>query len=775
MATAQQKPHSPNIGIEVPGSAGFGDLTPPAVAVPKEAEYAPVREIRSEDLVNLGARLNGLFDQYRADRRILELRLLRCQRQYLGIYDPEIEQALNPNRSKAYPKLTRVKCISVLSKLMNLMFPGNEKNWCIEAAPSPDISLEDVKEALTAANKRDQDAGIPVKPPDMQYTMDAVHQLMVDRAEKLTTVIDDQLQELGGDQHCDYIALNRQALESGIKYGLGLLRGPFARETKSVVWEESDKDPSVPYMPKVKKVFKPVFEFVPIWDFYPDLSAKSFHAMDGYFLRKVMSKHQILDLCKRPDFMHEQIINYLNMYPVGNYRALEFELELRVMGVRMNVNDQKPDTQKYEVKAWIGKLDGHMLQLCGAEVPEDKLAEQLNAEVWFIDGHVIKCTLDPWAKVWPEEVHTLHHFLYDHDDTSPVGFGLPYAIRDSQLMVAAATRMLLDNASIVCGPNLELNTKLLRADQDLSSIRSYRIWYRDDDDPATAQYPAVRNVEVDAHMKELMQIVELGMKFADMETFVGPANGGDQSQMPSEPYRTASGASMLRGETALPFKDMIRAFDSFTQSILTSIVIFNKVFNPSQVHDGDYNIIARGATSLIAKEVKGMNADQLVTTLTPEEKLHVDSRKLLSVRLKSRDMEDIMVSDAEAQRRQQAQDQDQDKQDQQQDKQAEALLRKTLAESYKNIATGQKNLSAADAQTIDAFLQVLERGLAINGTNTAAAQPAGPNSPGDQDSSPDQGPGPDGPAIPQLGGPPVPGGPGQAPQGQPNNLPSAAG
>jgi hypothetical protein len=704
------------------------EIEPPNVPVPGGTADAPVTVVKSEQLRMLGVRLMSLFDQYRSDRRIAELRWLRNQRQYLGIYDPEVEQLMSPNRSKAYPRITRVKCITVLSHLMNLMFPGNERNWELQPAPDPDITMDDVKEAVQAAQTKDQAAGVQPKPMTLDYAMDAIHQLMIDRAEKLSVVIDDQLQELGGGQDYDYIALNREVLQSGIQYGLGLLRGPFARKSKTVIWDMTPDPQTGQQIPTPTKVdcFRPLFEFVPVWDFFPDLAAKTFASMDGYFLRKVMSKSQLVALAKRSDFMSDVIKTYLRMYPVGNYKPLEYEQELRVMGVKANVNDMKADSQKYEVLAWYGKLDGQSLADCGGDVPEDKITDELDAEIWFVAGNVIKCALDPWKKLG-HDVKTLHPFLYDKDDTSPIGFGLPNAIRDSQMMVAAATRMLLDNASVTCGPNVELNTDLLRADQDLSSISSYKIWYREGTDMA-AQWPAVRNVQIDSHMKELMEVITLGLKFADTETFVGPANGGDPSQAPSEPMRTAAGASMLRGNAALPFKDMVRAFDGLTQSVVTSIVQFNRVFNPKKVHAGDYNVIARGATSLIAKEVKGMQADQLVQTMTPEEKVYVDSKKLLTYRLRSRDMDDVLVSDSEAQRRQQAQTQEQEEQENQQKELAQATLRKLLSDAYKNISAGSKNTAAADAQTVGAFLDILERGLNING---AAQQPAALPPPGD--------------------------------------------
>ena len=726
------------------------DQTTPDVTVPAPSADAPVKTIPGENLASLAAKLMQLFEQYRSDRRIAELRWLRNQRQYLGIYDPEIEKEMNTNRSKAYPKITRVKCITVLSKIMDLMFPGNERNWSLDPAPDPDISMDDVREAVAAARQRDQASGVPEAPMTIQYGMDAVHQLMLDRAEKLSVVIDDQLQELGGDQNYDYVALNREVLQSGINYGLGILRGPFAREGKTVVWEMAD-DPQSPGqqlpMPKVKKHFKPQFEFTPIWAFYPDLAAKTFASMDGYFIREVMSKSQLQGLRKRKDFFSDQIERYLTMHPTGNFKPLEFEQELRVMGVKANVNEMKADSYKYQVLVWHGKVDGHMLQQCGVTVPQDKLIDELDAEVWLADGWVIKCDLNPWAKLG-EDVRDIHPFLYDRDDTSPLGFGLPNAMRDSQMMVAAATRMLLDNASVVCGPNLELNTDLLRADQDLSSMRAYRIWYREGTD-AAAQWPAVRNVQIDSHMSELLEVIKLGLQFADAETFVGPANGGDASQMPSEPFRTAAGASMLRGNQALPFKDMVRSYDSFTQSVILSIVAFNRVFNPNSVHVGDYNVIARGATSLIEKEVRGMQADQLAQTLSPEEKLWVDAKKLLRYRLRSRDMDDVMVSDSEAQRRQQQQDQEQEEQEQQQQELMRAQVRKLAADAYKNVAAGQKNVSAADAQTIDAFLSILERGVALNG----AQQPDQDPQAGDGGADPTAQPGPGGPNGPGLPAP----------------------
>jgi ribosomal protein S20 len=183
------------------------------------------------------------------------------------------------------------------------------------------------------------------------------------------------------------------------------------------------------------------------------------------------------------------------------------------------------------------------------------------------------------------------------------------------------------------------------------------------------------------------------------------------TKMPSEPFRTAAGASQLKGDAALPFKDMIRAFDCTTQSIVHAMVMFNRKFNPKLTPEGDYNVIARGATSLMAKEVRGMQADNLAQTLTPDEKMYVDARKLLKVRVAVRDMEDIMVDDAEAARREAQQAATSAQQQDQQNRMFEANLREALANAFKSITQGQKNTATADAESVNAAEQLLEKGM----------------------------------------------------------------
>lgn len=433
--------------------------------------------------------------------------------------------------------------------------------------------------------------------------------------------------------------------------------------------------------------------------------------MDGYYVRMVLSKSQLRKLRKRDDFFEGGVNKVIEMHPKGNYKARDFESQLKSMGTAAHVKDEETSAGhgRYEILVWHGPVSANTLMHAGAEVKDADRGSDVEAEVWIVGNEVIKADVSPWYKLGID-IRTAHTFVFDDDDTSPVGNGVPNIMRDSQMAVSASARMLLDNASVVCGPNIEVNTDLLTDSQDRTSIHAYKVWEREGIG-MEAQTPAVRNIAIDSHMTELLSTIELFMNFADTETFIGPATGGDMSQGPSEPMRTAAGASMLRGDAALPFKDIIRNFDSFTQSVIHALVMFNMKFNPNRAKAGDYNVIARGATSLIAKEVRGMQLDQMAATLTPEDKMHVDDRKFLEARFAVRDLEDYLLPQHVAQQNiEKSQAQNEEMQKVQMDT-MRAELRKTLAEAFKDITQGQKNSAAADANAVETAVGILEAGL----------------------------------------------------------------
>lgn len=688
------------------------------------AALAQPVQLNPDALKALGALLSSRFSQYESDRRLAELKWLQNARQVLGVYDPDIDKQIDKNRSRAYPKLTRVKCVSFLSRMMNLLFPADDKNWGVGPSAVPDLSQEDLQQVLDGlmapAGITDPEqqkatralfAGVQQPPapiPSDEQIEAAIRKFAQQRADRLALEIEDQLQELGGNKAQDYVALVRKVLASGIQYGAGVLYGPFVKEQESRTWQLANgRLTAVP-----KTLFRPRFEFVPLWDYYPDMAAKCFEQMDGAFIRRVMSKSQFVALKKRSDFFSDAVDKVLRENPTGNYKRKAHETDLRSLGSQTNA--ASGETGKYEAVVWDGFVAADDLARCGVNVPQKFMGDSVKATVWLAGNEVIKAELNPWVSLLDDAygICMHHHFVFEEDESFLLGNGLPNIMRDSQMGVCAATRMALDNASVQ--RVFEVNTALLGSTgQDVTTIDPDMLIYRDDDNPATANVPAVRAVELPLGLEKMQALIAMFQQFADQETFVGAATGGDMQKGPSEPFRTAAGASMLRGDAALPFKDVVRNFDRFTESVIGSLITFNRKFNDNANIRGDFTALARGATTLIAKEVQGMMIDQLGQTLTDEEKPYLNARGLLRARLKARDLQvaDIVYDDAKCDQIDEQRRQAAEKAAAQADKLAEATVRKTLSDVLKNIAQANKNAAGAEAEIANVILAALEKGL----------------------------------------------------------------
>jgi len=634
----------------------------------------------------LGRMLSSRFEQYEKDRKALEEQWMKNLRQFRGVYDPEIQSKIAPGQSRAYPKITRQKVIGTVARLMEMLFPQTEKNWGIAPSPIPNLSEEDLQATLDLMQEEAQGADLPTDQIEKR-----IREVAEGKAEKMSRMIDDQLSET------EYITRAKKVVFSGCLYGTGLLEGPFTKMEKKRKWRRNPITRK--YEAEEVKSLKPFYEVLPVWNWYPDLSAKSLDQQDGYFKRPVMSRAQVAALADRPDFFADKIRDWLRKNEGGNYKERWWETEIRKDGDRKN--PENLSGRKYELRRWCGTLSGHDLQAAGETISEDRLSDEHESEVWLLDNVVIKAKLNPSDT----RRRPIHEFIFEEDDINLAGIGLPQVVRDSQLGICEAVRMMFDNGSITCGPSLLLRLGLLAPGQD-TNIHSFKTWFADPDAENTNVSP-VENINIENHIADLLQIVKLSMEFMDAETALPPPALGDVTQGGSEALRTRGNASMFLGAASLPIRDTVRNFDSFTTSFISSLYDWNMEFNEDPTIKGDYQIIARGSTSLIAKEVRGMALDNLAQTLQPEERVYIKGKEFLRERLKVRDldMESILEDDdkvvaKQAQLAQQAQEQRT-----QQSKLIEAEVQETLSQALKNAALARKADVGADVDVHKTVIQ----------------------------------------------------------------------
>lgn len=243
---------------------------------------------------------------------------------------------------------------------------------------------------------------------------------------------------------------------------------------------------------------------------------------------------------------------------------------------------------------------------------------------------------------------TVHTFV-DFDEIVSINFVGPDNVYDIQM--AAPNYNFVANGVIAhnCGPQVEINWSLMTPDTDINSIYPRKIWFREGKG-IDAQYPALRVYNIDSHIQELLTIVDAFKQFGDEETTLPTWMIG---QMVNN--ETAQATSGRMATITVSIKDVVKNFDAFTEKIMRDIYAWNMEFNPRKDIKGDFNVKARGVSSLVMKEIRMQALTQLTTTLTPEEWAYVPKREFLMEKFKAHDILITLLEEEEVAKAQEAQ------------------------------------------------------------------------------------------------------------------------
>ena len=656
----------------------------------------------SDAMQAFGYRLKNQFGVNESYRRPKELQWLEDLRAYKGIYDPDV--ILAPDASKVYPKITRSKINIVLSRLHEMLFPETDKNFEITRTPDPKVSPQVVQQIVMGMMQEEQ--GEEENPAMEQGMMGqqqmpsptdvrlAINKYAEDACTEMSKVIDDQLIEM------DYAEETKKVLRSGLMYGMGIMKGPMINARSKHIWAP---DSNGEFKEAMEQEEVPYFENVRIWDWYPDMSVTELEMMEGSFQRHLMTKHDLRQLLDREDYYADIITRYLEDHPSGDYTPKNWEVDLQTIEVQAGAgrsgqyvansgttetastfNSQSRTSnrqtgKKYQVLEYWGYVDGSDLEACGVNIPDATLEYACN--VWLLGNEPIKAVLFDGA------LDKYKIFYYEKDETSLAGEGLARVMRHSQLAIAAGARMVLDNGSICAGPQVEINWSLLTPGTDSNSIYPRKIWYREGRG-VEAQYPAIRAINFDSHIEELLKIVETFKQFGDEETTLPTWMIG---QMVNN--ETAQATSGRMATITISIKDVVKNFDTFTEKIIRDLYAWNMEFNPREDIKGDYNVKARGVSSLVMKEVRMQNLNQLATTLTSEDWVYLERRDFLKERLKAHDINVELKSEEQA---------DKIREEQQNSIMNQLQIEMMKSEIAKNKAQAMGNLTKAKQHNVEA-------------------------------------------------------------------------
>lgn len=601
---------------------------------------------RADLAIRLGGivgRLQALAQKRIGERQPLEERWLEDLMQYHGRYDHDTQKKLlEAKKSQLYINLTQNKTNAMSARLMDLLFPTDDKNWGIQPTPVPTLTkaaeqaervaasmaekLQEQQQALPAGQQPDVQMQAQQKLADEAKLKAESLQKVIEegrrRCDLMSAEIDDQLKE------SNYHAVKRDQIEDACKLGTGVTKGPVTGDKVRKGWQKeriaaTNPDGSQqigadgkPVMVEGQKHVlqmsngdQPSMRHVDIWSFFPDMDVSKIEDGEGNLERHLMNQKKLKCLARLPGFDKEAIKRLLKSKP--RQSAPSYMAQLRnITGDKTHVANDL-----YHVWEYSGPLsmeDMHDLALAVGDdatvrdlTDVDPLVE-LNAIVWFCDGELLKFSIYPYDS--GECMYSVFNLV--KDESSIFGYGVPWIMRDPQKSLNAAWRAMMDNGGLAAGPQLVIAQSLIKPADGDWTMAPRKVWLASEGLPK--EHRAFETFDIPMHQVELANIITLSKQFIDDMTAMPQIAQGEQGTT----TKTFQGMALLMNSANVVFRRIVKNFDDdVTVPDIRRLYDWNMQFNPKEEIKGDYEVDARGSSVLLVREMQAQTLMAVATQL----------------------------------------------------------------------------------------------------------------------------------------------------------------
>jgi hypothetical protein len=417
------------------------------------------------------------------------------------------------------------------------------------------------------------------------------------RAEKMERVIHDQMIEGGWDRAF------RQFLNDLVTFPSAFIKAPVLRNRKKYQWSDD-------WSAVVKPTISLEFERVSPFDIYPEPGIE--HIEDGYiFQRHRMTRSNLVALIGVKGYSEQAIRGALKDYHSGgltDWITADSLIRPSTESVGLSTKNNNIDALEF----W-GSVPGQFLIDWGITDGSIDPHREYQATVWLVGTHIIQASLN---------VDPMHRKPYSKASFNELpgsfwGQSIPEMMTDVQDVCNSCVRSLIRNMSMSSGVLAEVDIDRIPP-KDLATahvIHPLKVFRVRSDKVGNGQ-PAVRFHNVPSNANELMSVYGEFSRLADEHTGIPAYSYGVGNAQGAG--RTASGLSMLMTSAARGIKMSISNIDILIQEVVERIYWHNMVFHPDTSIKGDVYPVARGSSSLIAKEqVQMRRAEFLAQTANP--------------------------------------------------------------------------------------------------------------------------------------------------------------
>ncbi len=566
-------------------------------------------------------------------RNVIEKRWLDDLRQLHGQYTKDVLNDLTKaKKSKLFINETRPKTTTCESKLSDMLFPTDQENWAIEPTPVPELAsqadeaaaaAEDLAAQANKALEADQPGHEALGAAAQASNATAVELRGImdeakTRSKAMSAEMSDQLTE------CQYAIQARDVIHDACGLGTGIIKGPVGnRDRGRRAWtkrpppepqenqeEEVQGDLNdTPALTPVADIYdiewvedtRPAFYRVDPWSWFPETDARTLEESGSFFERHLLSNKGLRELAKQPGFDKDAIRRLLT-HGKPKKSVPAFVSDLRAI----TGENPAPTDARWQVWEYRGPLEmEEMKTLCECLGRQDMLPEEVDpletiqVILWFCDGEVLRFNkhyLDSG-----ESIYSVYNLI--KDDTSIWGSGIPYIMRDAQAALNGAWRMMMDNAGLSSGPQIEVNQAVVEPADGDWALTARKVWLRLK--TAVGNAPGIITYNIESHQAELQQIVEMAKAFMDDVTNISILAQGEQG---AHTTQTAGGMTLLMNAVNVIFRGMVKNFDDdLTIPVIRRLYDWNMQLSRKDHIKGDFEVSARGSSVLLVREVQSQN------------------------------------------------------------------------------------------------------------------------------------------------------------------------
>ena len=490
-------------------------------------------------------------------------------------------------RSKLIANIARSKCETAWGRYCDIQLPVDDRNWGLKTTPVPELvkGLKDDRPAASAQTQQpitDPQTGQPVKISDAAKSeMDQARE----RMEAMESEIDDQLSECGFNGECRKVAWD------AIKLGTGILKGPnVIRKMKKSWSKQEDPDGTTAYVLEMAEEYKPTLTRVDPWSVYPDPDCGEDIKRAGYVWEyDTVLPRELVDLAaagERGGYMVNQIIQILKEKPIRTSVA-------RTKQNQMEITRDTTDTGAYfERWTYNGDVDRDDLLAMGCDCSQDELSPSLSASVEFVNDRPIKVVLnnlDTGDMIYD-------FFQWTRVSGSVWGIGVPRLQYWWDRVLTAGWRAMLDNAADSAGANIVMGPGIVPAD-GVKMIGGKKIW--DSDGEVDDVRKEVFQWQITNNQAQLEKVIRLALEFIDMETGLPMLFQGEKGEAPE----TLGATNIMVDSSNVALRGRVKRWDDqITRPALSRMYHYNMQYSDKDNIKGDFNVDARGASVLLARD-----------------------------------------------------------------------------------------------------------------------------------------------------------------------------